>query len=179
MANPVAIDFIRLSKLPVLDPHGAEVALASFWKNSPAILVFVRHFGCPACRAHAFDVWTHREKYQKTGAKIYFIGNGQSAMIDQFKIDLKIKDAPIYVDPTLESFRAMGFKKVKDPYAGDGMKFINKAMQRGFTEGDYGNAAGDGTQLGGIVAIKPGNQITFHYISQLPGDYPLEYDVTE
>ncbi|MEM9491695.1 MAG: hypothetical protein AAGC55_21290 [Myxococcota bacterium] len=34
-----------LGSISVLDEHGGQVALTSLWREQPAILVFVRHFG--------------------------------------------------------------------------------------------------------------------------------------
>ena len=34
-----------MTDLTILDPHGAPKALAELWRDRPALLVFVRHFG--------------------------------------------------------------------------------------------------------------------------------------
>lgn len=34
-----------LSRLTVLDEHGGHVELGSLWRDRPAVIVFVRHFG--------------------------------------------------------------------------------------------------------------------------------------
>jgi hypothetical protein len=34
-----------IADLPVLDQQGEKVALGSLWKDKPAVLAFVRHFG--------------------------------------------------------------------------------------------------------------------------------------
>ena len=34
-----------LAKLTVLDPEGKTVELGTLWRDKPAVLVFVRHFG--------------------------------------------------------------------------------------------------------------------------------------
>jgi hypothetical protein len=39
------IDIQRLQTVNVLDPDGAEVALASLWEHRPVVLAMVRHFG--------------------------------------------------------------------------------------------------------------------------------------
>jgi hypothetical protein len=33
--------------------------------------------------------------------------------------------------------------------------------------------------MGGIVSIKPGNKLVYHYISEMAGDYPPEKDIQE
>jgi hypothetical protein len=35
----------RLSPIEVLDLEGRSVALGSYWKEKPVVLVFIRHFG--------------------------------------------------------------------------------------------------------------------------------------
>ena len=35
----------RLAGITVYDPAGAAVRLADCWRDDPAVLVFVRHFG--------------------------------------------------------------------------------------------------------------------------------------
>jgi peroxiredoxin len=81
------------------------------WQKQLSVFVFLRHFACIACWAHAFRVWNEREKYEKAGAKIYFIGNGSSHFISKFKEDIGLQDAQVYTDPSLEVFHACGFKK--------------------------------------------------------------------
>lgn len=34
-----------LARMTVLDEHGATVELATLWRDKPAVLAFVRHFG--------------------------------------------------------------------------------------------------------------------------------------
>ncbi|MFZ3229808.1 MAG: AhpC/TSA family protein [Pseudobdellovibrio sp.] len=88
-----------------------EYRLNKLWQNSPAIIIFLRHFACIACRSHALDVWSKKDLYEKTGAQLYFIGNGSPSMIKIFKEELKMNEAWIFTDPYLESFQAAGFKR--------------------------------------------------------------------
>lgn len=39
------VDISEFGKLQVLDPKGVPMDLASLWREQPAVLVFVRHFG--------------------------------------------------------------------------------------------------------------------------------------
>src|SRR5438105_1388446 len=101
-------DMKLLSQCTVLDLQGAAKPIAEFWAEQPAILVFLRHFGCIECHAQAKRIWTDHTKYESRGAKIVFIGNGQPHFIQMYKEDLGITDAPIYTDPSLKSFEAAG-----------------------------------------------------------------------
>ena len=84
--NPAEIvDLQTLEKVLLYDEEGEVFRTGLFWEKRPAILIFLRHFGCIACRAHAKDVWRNKEKYEAKGAQIFFIGNGKPQMIKAFK----------------------------------------------------------------------------------------------
>ena len=41
----MAFDVTRLGSHSVIDPDGAEHRLGDLWAESPAVLLFLRHFG--------------------------------------------------------------------------------------------------------------------------------------
>jgi peroxiredoxin len=84
--------------------------VGQLWQKQTVVLVFLRHFACIACRAHAAQVWSERAKYEKSGAKIIFIGNGQPNWIEIFRQDLGIDTGVVLTDPSLLSFKEAGFK---------------------------------------------------------------------
>lgn len=168
----------QLAQCKVFDQHNKSIVLSSLWDQSPAILIFLRHFGCIACRAHAKDVWNNKEKYEQTGAKIYFIGNGAPPMIQAFVEDLKIEGATIFTDPSLKSFHSAGFKR--GFFKALGPKSIINGInlsKQGHKQGVYTKDQGDLWQLGGILAVKPGGKVTYQYISEATGDFPPEEDL--
>lgn len=170
--DTVIADILALSRCSVQDEAGQPFPLYDLWKNQTAILVFLRHFGCIFCRAHAKDVWNRRNDFEKNGAKIAFIGNGSPHMIAQFKIELGISEAPIYTDPTLAAFKAVGFKRgflaAVNPRA---IFNLSKAKNLGVQQGTYSKEQGDLWQLGGLIVIKPDGKVPYLYISQVAGDF--------
>jgi peroxiredoxin len=158
----------------VYDSTGAHVPISKFWSERTAILVFLRHFGCIACRSHAQDVWANREKLEKSGARIIFIGNGDSSYISKFREDFNLGDAPIYTDPSLRAFELGGFKR------GVGYLLNSTSVKNGFelmSEGHRnGNPlntkTGSHFQLGGVIVVHPGTRVTYHYVSDALGDTP-------
>ena len=174
------VDILSLSLCQVLDESAQEVSLYNLWQKQTAIFIFLRHFGCLMCRAHAKQVWGLREQYEKTGAKIYFIGNGSPYLISKFKEDLELQGATILTDPQLKSFRAAGFRRgflaALGPKAlGNGRKLFKE----GHRQGESNSENGDLWQLGGILVVKPDGKVGYHYISQVAGDYSPEKDVQE
>lgn len=172
------LDVNKLGQQKVLNEKGESLALSSLWQDQTAILIFLRHFGCITCRAHAQEVWEKRSEYQKAGAKIYFIGNGAPYFIGKFKKELKIFEAPVFTDPTLKAFDQAGFKRgllaTLNPTS---LKNSVSLLAQGHRQGTTGGDAGDLWQLGGVVVIKPDGALLYHYISEAAGDYPPEKDL--
>ena len=173
-------NIVNFAHAKAYDELGAEIQIGRLWQKQTSIFIFLRHFACIACRTHASQIWKERDKYQKSGAKINFIGNGSVDFILKFKQDLNIKDAAVFTDPTLQSFRAAGFRRGFLVSLGP-TAIVNslKLSAEGNTQGAYEKGAGDLWQLGGIVVIKPSGEIAYHYISQVLGDFPPETDVVE
>ena len=173
------VDMLTLASCVVKNEYEQDVKIASLWQKAPAILIFLRHFACIACRAHAKQVWQNRAAYEKDGAKIHFIGNGQARYIAAFKEDLGLAEASVFTDPQLSCFRAAGFRRgflaALGPRAvANGLKLLKD----GHKQTAYGSGSGDLWQLGGILVIRPEGRVAYHYISEVLGDFPPEKDVT-
>lgn len=167
-----------LSQSTVFDENNVRVTLQQLWKQQTCVFIFLRHFACIGCRSHAVQVWLEREKYEASGAKLIFIGNGTPDFIRKFKEDLMITEAIVYTDPSLGSFRAAGFKRgflvsfgPKSIVSGVGL-MLKTGMKTSVQEG-----SGDLWQMGGILVVRSDGKVPFHYISEAIGDYPPESDV--
>jgi hypothetical protein len=174
-----AVRILEFSKCEIWDESGNAVKVVDLWQKQTVIFIFLRHFGCVSCRAHAVQIWNNRASYEKGGAKIIFIGNGIPQFIKTFKEDLNILDAPIYTDPSLVSFRAVGFKRGFLAALGpkslrNGRKLMNEGHRQGQS---FNRDTGDLWQLGGVVAIKPTGQIAYYYLSIATGDFPPDSDL--
>lgn len=154
------------------------ILLGTLWERNPAIMIFLRHFACITCRAHAVEVWGRRKELENNGAKIYFIGSGAPYFVGKFKKELELFDTQIFTDPTLRVFQAAGFErgffKALHP---SGIYNGYQKSKEGHSQGKYEKDAGDLWQLGGVIMIKPGNKLAYHYISEVAGDYPPEKDI--
>lgn len=164
----------------VFDQDERAVQVSSLWERQPAILIFLRHFGCVTCRAHAKEVWQCRDVYERAGSKIYFIGNGAPYYISKFKSDLGIESAPIFTDPSLSTFRQAGFKRsFFNALSPTSLANSLKLYLKGHKQGSMDPATGDPWQLGGVVVVCPKLGLRYHYISEAAGDYPPFKDPLE
>lgn len=177
MKQPVTalIDIVALANTRVFVSPDQELQLGRLWQKQTAILVFLRHFACIACRAHAAQVWGERENYEKSGARIVFIGNGQPSWIEIFRADLGIDRGVVLTDPSLASFNAAGFKRglfsLLNP--GSAVNAAKLALE-GHRQKPYHPDAGSHWQLGGVLAISPQSKVLYHFASKSLGDLPEE-----
>jgi peroxiredoxin len=177
MNTSTTADIASLGQVLILDENGIPTEVKSLWRESKVMLIFLRHFACIACRAHAAQIWEKREFYEKNNTKVVFIGNGAPQYIQAFREDLKLGNAAIYTDPTLASFLFCGFKRgflnvVSIASAANAIHLYKEGHRQ--TQLD---AQGDHWQLGGVIIITPEAKVAFHFISESLGDYPPESDV--
>lgn len=173
----IIADMDLLRKAEVLDKAGNKIKLRDLWAEAPAVFVFLRHFGCEACRKHATEVWKLKDHLQAKGAKIHFIGNGTPHFLNVFVEENNMSEASFYTDPSLASFKAAGFRKGFwiDPgemhSRGEFLWLaINFQIKHGHEEGNV-------WQLGGVLVVgKDGNPI-YQFTSQMMGHFPPIDDI--
>jgi len=169
------VDVVSLANCTAYLPTGEQLKIGRLWQKQTIVFIFLRHFACIACRAHANQVWKNREKYEKSGAKLVFIGNGQPSFIQHFKEDLGMDHAMILTDPTLESFRASGLKRgiLALAQPSSVVNAVNLHLQ-GHRQTKYTSDAGQHLQLGGVVAISSRSKVLYHFRSESLGHLPDE-----
>jgi peroxiredoxin len=157
----------KFLKAKVLDENGQAVSIDHFWKDQTAVFVFLRHFGCIACRGEASQVWARHAEVENAGAKLIFVGNGPAWAINGFKEDLKIP-ASVYTDPTLEIFKAAAFKRGKWTTLGP-RSIVNgiKLMLRGHRQKKL---TGDPWQQGGVVVVNKSGHVVYTHADQSTGN---------
>jgi hypothetical protein len=84
--------------------------LESFWAEGPAVLVFMRHFGCLCLSAQITELSPRLFELHQLGIRTVFIGNGAAHFIDGFieRFGLADKKIEIVTDPPLEAFFVNG-----------------------------------------------------------------------
>jgi hypothetical protein len=55
------VNILTLNRLKIFNEKNEPFLISNLWKDGPAVLVFVRHFGCISCRGHIDQVWNLRE----------------------------------------------------------------------------------------------------------------------
>jgi peroxiredoxin len=176
-----SVDVLRLKSTLVYDETGKEFLLGDAW-NRPktVVIVFVRHFGCIACRAHVTKVMNHKAQLENDDCELIFIGHGTPEALADFKNEFNLYDVRIYTDPRRETFKACSFKKgflnLVNPTSARNMAELRK---QGFSQGNRQSNQGIHRQMGGVVVISQPEKVTYHYISEAVGDFPEDEKVLE
>ena len=162
---------MALQRLSVLDEESNEVAFVELWKKTNVIIIFIRHFGCIACRAHVDQIWNKRKELRSKKNKVIFIGSGTPASLKMFKDYLGVKKATIYTDPTLQTFVACGMLNgLKYLVGSKSLKKMFELSKQGYKNQITDLESGSHKQMGGVVAFKDPGQVLYHFAAKYLGD---------
>jgi hypothetical protein len=117
-----------------------------------------------------------RSKFEATGARLAVIGQGTPAQAAHFRDSQKL-DIPLYVDEGRKTYKEAGTKIAT---VGEllGPAMIAKGAQA--SRRDHvmqGRTVGHPAQLGGVMVVRPGNEITYLHLSDDAGDNPSNGEV--
>jgi prostamide/prostaglandin F2alpha synthase len=91
----------------LLDPATGEVDLSQYWTRRPAVLVFLRYFGCPFCQMQVVALREDQQRFAEVGADIVLVGQGDLTREAAFR-EARHVPFPILLDAGRLSYRAYG-----------------------------------------------------------------------
>jgi peroxiredoxin len=114
---------IRWSQLPlqVGDPapnvqlrdfSNQVVELKNLWESGPALLIFLRHYGCSCAHDRAERLTKEYAEYVKLGATVVAIGQGEPERSAAFA-KLKKLPCPLFSDPDRAAYKAFNILEGK------------------------------------------------------------------
>jgi peroxiredoxin len=110
MAGPEVGDPAPDALLVDLDRH--EVRLSRLWRNQPAVVVFLRYFGCPFCQTQVVMLREEHERIRDAGAAIGLVGHGDPAAAIAFATAKRLP-FPLLLDRDRGTYRAYGLVQGK------------------------------------------------------------------
>jgi hypothetical protein len=163
-----------LAAATVLDSNGTKVRLATEWAKRPAVVVWLRHFGCVFCREQVAEIRGRRTEIEARGAGIVFVGNGTARAAAWFQKKFAA-DSTVLTDPDLVTYKAIGARSgllsTMGPSAwGAGLRAFRSGARQSMTKGHP-------YQQGGLVILAPGNRVLYRHISSAAGDHAPVADV--
>lgn len=164
------MDVARLGSLVLTAADGAQHRLGDHWDQRPALLVFLRHFGCLLCREHAAQLREHYEQIQALGAEVVAIGTGDERYARSFVADEAIP-FPVLVDGDGAAAQAASLRTIPflqllfDPRSWPGGM---RARRAGFRIHRSGERV---TQLGATFVVGPGPTVRYEHIDRHSADH--------
>lgn len=117
-----------------------------------------------------------RSKFDAAGVRLAVIGQGTPAQAAHFQESQKI-DLPMYVDEGRASYKAAGAKVgTVTELLGPGVVAKGVAASRR-DKVVQGRTVGHPAQLGGVMIVKPGDQIAYVHLADDAGDNPPNSEV--
>ena len=168
-----------LATAKVSDERGREVELATFWRETPAVIIFLRHFGCPCCSAQMTELSPRLDELDRLGLRTVLVGNGAPGFIDRFKerFGLFDKKVEIFTDPSLRSYRAAGLlRSWWLSYGPRGLWDALLAIGKGHV-GRFGE--GDGLQHGGTVLVSSDGTVVLYHRNRRKGGHLPAVEIVE
>jgi peroxiredoxin len=164
---PTRADALAAIALP--DQEGRSVLLGDLWRDRPAVLVWLRQFGCPFCRSYARLLNEERVRFDDARATIVLIGQGTPVQAAAFRRSMRI-DLPVLADEARSTYGLAGTKLATlDELIGPEVVakgLIAMARHHVF----LGRNTADEAQLGGSIVVAPGGQIVFAHLSDNASD---------
>jgi len=128
----------------LLNSEGDPVPLSSFWRERPAVVVFLRYFGCPFCQMHVVKLREEQQLFRDAGAVVVLVGQGSPEEGAGF-CQRKHLPFPCLLDTDKSAYRAYGLRRrnlavVMSPRVA--VPFVRANMnpetrQRGLEGGDF------------------------------------------
>jgi hypothetical protein len=168
------MDTRALAAAMVLEPDGTKLRLAGAWAEHPAVIVWLRHFGCVFCREQVEEIRSRRSEIEGLGGGIAFVGNGTARAAAWFQKKFAA-DSKVLTDPDLASYKAIGARSgmlsTLGPSAwGAGLRAFRSGARQSMTRGHA-------YQQGGLVVMAPKNRVLYQHISRAAGDHAPVADV--
>ncbi len=168
----------ELQDIVLDDSAGQPVRLGDLWRDQPAVLIFLRHYGCLFSRDYVVALHRDRHRFAAAGARLVAIGPGTPAQASRFLEDHGAQ-LPLLVDPGRRSYRAAGARTaalvelVGPRIVMRGViRMVDSRLARRRVSVSPGRMMHHGRQLGGVLVVAPDGSVRYAHISQDASDNP-------
>ena len=111
-----------------------------------------------------------RSKFDGAGVRLAVIGQGSPQHAAHFRDSHRLDELPIYVDKGRDSYKAAG-AKIATFNELLGPRVVAKGIAASRRDGVVqGRTIGHPAQLGGVMVVKPGNQIVYVHLADDASD---------
>ena len=155
----------------------SKVAVSTFYSDKPAVIYFIRRFGCTICRWSAKDL--KRLIPVLEGKANLVVVAPEWHGLDEF-VKGNYWNDELYIDEDKALYKAIGFKRY-NALSVMGALFDSKVLEinkKAKEEGIDGNFSGDKLTKGGLIIVdKGGENVLFEFKQESAGDHCPPEDV--
>ena len=90
------------------DATGRTVALDTYWKDQPALVIFWRHYGCSCGLDRAKRLREEHPQYLALGANVVVVGQGEPERATAYAVRYNLPPVPILCDTQARAYEAYG-----------------------------------------------------------------------
>jgi peroxiredoxin len=159
-----------VAALELTDESGQKIPLGSL---KPAVIVWLRHFGCIFCREQASQFAARLGDIEARGSRLVFVSSGAHSFAKAFREDFFPNSPSIVVlsDPERKSYRALGFRR---GFASLFRRATVMAGLRAFRAGfrQALKPQGDTLQNGGVLVVDGTSHVRYRFVSDASGHHP-------
>lgn len=166
-ATPEHIDALAEISLP--DQDGHPVRLRDLWRDRPAVIVWLRQFGCPFCRAYSVQLNGARSRFEEAGARVVLIGQGTPEDAARFRRHFGI-DLKILTDADRVTYLWAGTKLATVDELVGPVVVVRALLAMARNRVFIGHNTADEAQLGGSIVVLPDGTMPFSHISRNAAD---------
>jgi hypothetical protein len=147
-----------LARIEVLSPQSKPVFFGDLWAERPAVIAFVRHFGCLFCFEQVADMLSIAPRIAAVGARLCVIGNGNPLHAGVFMDEAGLA-GDVYTDPARILYNRLSMKHgLFATVNRASTRHMRRAVQRGFRQK---GRRGDPWQQGGVVVVATDASVAF------------------
>lgn len=168
-----------LADATVIDRDGKSSKLGERWRDRPALLVFLRHFGCIGCAEQVGVIAPRVPELVALGIAVVFVGNGAAQFIDGFVERNGLAGQPIEIvtDPSCHSFAALELENRKTAMLSP--RAAANALRARLAGYRQTGIEGAGFQQGGIALVDEGGTLRYLHRDRTLGDHAPTADVVD
>jgi len=159
-----------LAACEVDHPDGTRRRLGELWRDRPAALFFVRHFGCLSCSLQLADLGPRCHELDDLQVRPVLVGHGDMARLQAFRDRFHLDRTGLVTvsDPSQRAYAAAGM--VRSWWGAAGPRALLDYVE-GFAAGHRNPGIfGDPAQQGGALLVDEAGAVHFHRANQRVGD---------
>lgn len=151
------------------DFQGRQVSLSALWKDRPAVLLFLRHSGCPCTWQELEGLRKYLPRLEAADVRVGIIMLSRAEAVARMFALWQAK-LTLLIDPHQQAYRAYGlgrggFWQLAGPQ-------VWMAALKAIFRGQIGKPAGDVRQLGGAFLVDPQGLVRYAHRASHSADFP-------